>query len=86
MENIKSEGLTKTSLFDKIEIADEPDNEKELSEMLENCTRIMNYNISFKNKQDKYVFDQLPITPEDKIAIINSIIAENADNIKINNI
>ena len=83
MENIKSEGLTKTSLFDKIEIADEPDNEKELSEMLENCTRIMNYNISFKNKQDKYVFDRLPITPEDKIAIINSIIAENADNIKI---
>lgn len=69
--------------FEQIEIADEPDNEKELSEMIENCTRIMNYNISFKNKQDKYVFDRLPITPEDKIAIINSIIAENADNIKI---
>lgn len=69
--------------FEQIEIVDEPDNEKELSEMIENCTRIMNYNISFKNKQDKYVFDRLPITPEDKIAIINSIIAENADNIKI---
>jgi hypothetical protein len=69
--------------IEQIEIIDEPDNEKELSEMLENCTRIMNYNISFKNKQDKYVFDRLPITPEDKIDIINSIIAENAGNIKI---
>jgi hypothetical protein len=72
--------------FEQIEIIVEHDNEKELSEMLENCTRIMNYNISFKNKQDKYVFDRLPISPEDKIEIINSIIAENADNIKIKNI
>lgn len=84
------ENTITTSLVEQINIIDEPDNEidneKELNEMIENCTRIMNYNISFKNKQDKYVFDRLPITPEDKIAIINSIIAENADNIKINNI
>jgi hypothetical protein len=70
----------------KKEITDEPDNELEISELLENCTRIMNYNISFKNKQDKYVFDRLPISPEDKIEIINAIIAENADNIKIKSI
>jgi hypothetical protein len=70
----------------KKEITDEPNNELEISEMLENCTRIMNYNITFKNKQDKYVFDRLPISPEDKIEIINSIIAENADNIKIKSI
>lgn len=70
----------------KKEITDEPNNEIEISEMLENCTRIMNYNITFKNRQDKYVFDRLPISPEDKIEILNSIIAENADNIKIKSI
>lgn len=68
------------------EIIEEPNNENEINEILDNCTRIMEYNISFKNKQDKYVFDRLPITPEDKIIIINSILKENADNIKINNI
>lgn len=68
------------------EIIEEPNNENEISEILDNCTRIMEYNISFKNKQDKYVFDRLPITPEDKIKIINSILKENADNIKIKNI
>lgn len=68
------------------EIIEEPNNENEINEILDNCTRIMEYNISFKNKQDKYVFDRLPITPEDKIIIINSILKENADNIKIKNI
>ena len=66
---------------------DIPNNEKEMNEMLENCTKIMNINISFKNKQDKYVFDRLPISDEDKLEIINSILnqrskEENADNIK----
>jgi len=65
-----------------IDITDEPDNGKEMEEMLENCTRIMNYNISFKNKQDKYVFDRLPISNEDKLEIINSILKESADNLK----
>lgn len=65
-----------------IDITDEPDNGKEMDEMLENCTKIMNYNISFKNKQDKYVFDRLPISVEDKIDIINSILKESADNLK----
>jgi hypothetical protein len=65
-----------------IDLTDEPNNEKEMNEMLENCTRIMNINISFKNKQDKYVFDRLPISDEDKLEIINSILKENADNLK----
>jgi hypothetical protein len=66
----------------EIDLTDEPNNEKEMNEMLENCTRIMNINISFKNKQDKYVFDRLPISDEDKLEIINSILKENADNLK----
>jgi F0F1-type ATP synthase delta subunit len=65
----------------EIEI-DEPNNEKEISEMLDNCTRIMSYNISFKTKEDKYLFDKLPLTPEDKLEIINSILKENADYLK----
>jgi len=65
----------------KIEI-DESNNEIEISEMLENCTRITNYNISFKTKEDKYLFDKLPLTPEDKLDIINSILKENADYLK----
>jgi hypothetical protein len=65
-----------------IDLTDEPDNEKEMTEMLENCTKIMNINIVFKNKQDKYVFDRLPISAEDKLEIINSILKENADNLK----
>jgi hypothetical protein len=66
----------------EIDLTDEPDNEKEMTEMLENCTKIMNINIVFKNKQDKYVFDRLPISAEDKLEIINSILKENADNLK----
>jgi hypothetical protein len=66
----------------EIDLTDEPDNEKEMTEMLENCTKIMNINIVFKNKQDKYVFDRLPISAEDKLDIINSILKENADNLK----
>jgi hypothetical protein len=71
----------------EIDLTDEPDNEKEMTEMLENCTKIMNINIVFKNKQDKYVFDRLPISVEDKLDIINSILnqrskEENADNLK----
>jgi hypothetical protein len=65
-----------------IDLTDEPDNEKEMTEMLENCTKIMNINIVFKNKQDKYIFDRLPISAEDKLEIINSILKENADNLK----
>jgi len=65
-----------------IDLTDEPNNEKEIDEMLENCTKIMNINIVFKNKQDKYVFDRLPISAEDKLDIINSILKENADNLK----
>ena len=65
-----------------IDLTEEPDNEKEMNEMLENCTKIMNINIVFKNKQDKYVFDRLPISAEDKLEIINSILKENADNLK----
>ena len=65
-----------------IDIVDEPNNEKEIEEMLENCTKIMTHNITFKNKQDKYVFDRLPISDEDKLEIINSILKENADNLK----
>jgi hypothetical protein len=65
-----------------IDLTDEPDNEKEMTEMLENCTKIMNFNIVFKNKQDKYVFDRLPISAEDKLDIINSILKESADNLK----
>ena len=65
-----------------IDLTDEPNNEKEINEMLENCTKIMNINIVFKNKQDKYVFDRLPISAEDKLDIINSILKENADNLK----
>ena len=66
----------------QVEIDEETNNEKEIGEMIDNCTRIMNYNISFKTKEDKYLFDKLPLTPEDKIDIINSILKENADNIK----
>jgi F0F1-type ATP synthase delta subunit len=66
----------------EIDLTDEPDNEKEMNEMLENCTKIMNINIVFKNKQDKYVFDRLPISAEDKLEIINSILKENADYLK----
>jgi hypothetical protein len=65
-----------------IDLTEEPNNEKEMTEMLENCTKIMNFNIVFKNKQDKYVFDRLPISAEDKLDIINSILKENADNLK----
>jgi hypothetical protein len=90
MDNIKSEGLTKTSLFEQIdtinepvnEIEEEPNNEKEMNEMLENCTKILNLNFTFRNKMDKFVFDRLPITPEDKIRILNEILQENADNLK----
>jgi hypothetical protein len=90
MDNIKSEGLTKTSLFEQVdtinepvnEIEDEPNNEKEMNEMLENCTKILNLNFTFRNKMDKFVFDRLPITPEDKIRILNEILQENADNLK----
>jgi hypothetical protein len=63
-------------------IEDEPNNEKEMNEMLENCTKILNLNFTFRNKMDKFVFDRLPITPEDKIRILNEILQENADNIK----
>ena len=66
----------------QIEIIEETNNEKEISEMIDNCTRIMSFNISFKTKEDKYLFDKLPLTPEDKLDIINSILKENADNIK----
>ena len=65
-----------------IDIVDEPNNEKEIEDMLENCTKIMTHNITFKNKQDKYVFDRLPISDEDKLEIINSILKENEDNLK----
>jgi hypothetical protein len=65
-----------------IDLTEEPNNEKEIDEMLDNCTKIMNINIVFKNKQDKYVFDRLPISAEDKLDIINSILKENADNLK----
>ena len=64
------------------EIEEEPNNEKEMNEMLENCTKILNLNFTFRNKMDKFVFDRLPITPEDKIRILNEILQENADNIK----
>lgn len=63
-------------------IEDEPNNEKEMNEMLENCTKILNLNFTFRNKMDKFVFDRLPITPEDKIRILNEILQENADNLK----
>jgi len=66
----------------QVEIIEETNNEKEISEMLDNCSRIMSFNISFKTKEDKYLFDKLPLTPEDKLDIINSILKENADNIK----
>jgi len=64
---------------------EEPNNEKEIQEMLENCTKVMNMNIQFKNKEDKYVFDRLPLTAEDKLQLLNEILAEskNADNLKI---
>ena len=61
---------------------EEPNNEKEMNEMLENCTKILNLNFTFRNKMDKFVFDRLPITPEDKIRILNEILQENADNLK----
>jgi len=64
------------------EIEEEPNNEKEMNEMLENCTKILNLNFTFRNKMDKFVFDRLPITPEDKIRILNEILQENADNLK----
>ena len=64
------------------EIEEEPNNEKEMNEMLENCTKILNLNFTFRNKMDKFVFDRLPITPEDKIIILNEILQENADNLK----
>jgi len=64
------------------EIEEEPNNEKEMNEMLENCTKILNVNFTFRNKMDKFVFDRLPITPEDKIRILNEILQENADNLK----
>lgn len=63
-------------------IEEEPNNEKEMNEMLENCTKILNLNFVFRNKMDKFVFDRLPITPEDKIRILNEILQENADNLK----
>ena len=65
---------------------DEPNNEKEIQEMLDNCTKVMNLNIQFKNKEDKYIFDRLPLNAEDKIQLLNEILAEqknNADNLKI---
>jgi hypothetical protein len=55
---------------------EEPNNEKEIQEMLENCTKVMNMNIQFKNKEDKYVFDHLPLTAEDKLQLLNEILAE----------
>ena len=63
---------------------DEPNNEKEIQEMLDNCTKVMNLNIQFKNKEDKYIFDRLPISAEDKIELLNEILKDlkNADNIK----
>lgn len=66
----------------KVDLIEETNNEKEISEMIDNCTRIMNYNISFKTKDDKYLFDKLPLSPEDKLDIINQILKENADNLK----
>jgi hypothetical protein len=66
----------------QVEIIEETNNEKEIGEMIDNCSRIMSFNISFKTKEDKYLFDKLPLTPEDKLDIINSILKENADNIK----
>lgn len=66
----------------QVEINEETNNEKEISEMLDNCSRIMSYNISFKTKEDKYLFDKLPLTPEDKLDIINQILKENADNLR----
>lgn len=66
----------------QIDLIEESNNEKEISEMLDNCSRIMSYNISFKTKEDKYLFDKLPLTPEDKLDIINQILKENADNLK----
>lgn len=66
----------------QIDLIEETNNEKEISEMIDNCTRIMNYNISFKTKDDKYLFDKLPLSPEDKLDIINQILKENADNLK----
>jgi len=66
---------------------EEETNEKEIQEMLENCTKVMNMNIQFKNKEDKYIFDRLPISAEDKIQLLNEILSEqnnnNADNLKI---
>lgn len=63
---------------------DEPNNEKEIQEMLDNCTKVMNLNIQFKNKEDKYIFDRLPISAEDKIQLLNEILKDQkkADNIK----
>jgi len=82
MDNNKTEELPKTSLIEDIDYNDELNNEKEMNEMLENCTKILNVNFTFRNKMDKFVFDRLPITPEDKIRILNEILQENADNIK----
>lgn len=82
MDNNKTEELPKTSLIEDIDYNDELNNEKEMNEMLENCTKILNLNFIFRNKMDKFVFDRLPITPEDKIRILNEILQENADNIK----
>jgi|688.fasta_scaffold1826166_1 hypothetical protein len=82
MDNNKTEELPKTNLIEDIENNDELNNEKEMNEMLENCTKILNLNFTFRNKMDKFVFDRLPITPEDKIRILNEILQENADNIK----
>ena len=65
---------------------DEPNNEKEIQEILDNCTKVMNMNIQFKNKEDKYIFDRLPLNAEDKIQLLNEILAEqknnNVDNLK----
>jgi hypothetical protein len=63
----------------------EPNNEKEIQEMLDNCTKVMNMNIKFKNKEDKYVFDRLPLSAEDKLQLLNEILSEQktADNLKI---
>lgn len=66
----------------QVDLIEETNNEKEISEMIDNCTRIMNYNISFKTKDDKYLFDKLPLSPEDKLDIINQILKENADNLR----
>ena len=65
-----------------IDIDEEPNNEKEIQEMLDNCTKVMNMNIQFKNKEDKYIFDRLPISAEDKIQLLNEILKEKADNLK----